>query len=309
MKHLLSVLVVLGMALTTTHAQTAPEAPAPPQPEKKKMVIKYQDGKWDTTYVDAKKPNPGNEIKAEVEEEIEEAMEDFQSEMKELKKELKEVKPKKKKVEKNLFLVDIGSNGFMQNGAFDLTGSNAPLRTENGLNKSIGWGFTFARTENLIAQKVRLQYGMGFEFNNYRLRDDSILRMNRDTVFFAAPANAGLTRNTMHINWINFPVMLHFTTNPYRPSRAFNLAVGAELGLRIGNLRTTQRYDLGNDIFQEVNTNGPQNTMPWKASLVARAGYGDVDVFIRYGITEMFRQNAPNNPSLNPVMAGVSFRL
>mgnify|MGYP002784524086 CR=1 FL=1 len=309
MKNALSILVVLGMTLTAANAQTTPEAPTPPQPEKKKMVIKYQDGKWDTTYVETKKNTPSDEIKSEVEGEIGDAMDDLRSEMKDLKNELKEVKPKKKKVEKELFFLDIGANGFMQNGGFDLTGSNAALRTENGLNKSIGWGFTFARTENLIAQKLRFQYGLGFEFNNYRLRDDSILTTSRDTVFFAAPMNAGLTRNTLHMNWINFPVMLHFTSNPYRQSRAFNLAVGAELGLRIGNLRSTQRYDLGNDIFQEVKTNGPQNSMPWKASLVARAGYGDVDVFVRYGITEMFRQNAPNNPSVNPVMAGVSFRL
>ncbi len=309
MKNALSILVILGMTMTLANAQTTPDAPAAPQSEKKKMVIKYQDGKWDTTYVETKKSAPADEIKSDVEDEAEEAMNDLRSEMKDLKKELKEVKPKKKKVDKELFLIDIGANGFMQNGGLNLGGSSLPLRTENGLNKSIGWGFTFARTENLIAQKLRFQYGLGFEFNNYRLRDDSVLTTRRDTVFFAAPANGALTRNTLHMSWINFPVMLHFTSNPYKRSRAFNLAVGAELGLRIGNLRNTQRYDLGNDIYQEVRTSGPQNTMPWKASLVARAGYGDVDVFVRYGITEMFRQNGPNNPSVNPVMAGVSFRL
>lgn len=297
---LVGLLFSIGQAQDTTSTESA---------EKKRMVIRYQDGKWDTTYVDAKIANAKKEIKTEGEieqEDIESS--DFRTEMKELRKELKEVKPKKRKIDKSVFLLDIGSNSFMQNGSLGLTGSNLAMRTENGLSKSVGWGFTFARSENLIAQKLRLMYGLGFEFNNYRLRDDSILNVRRDTVSFLN-ANQGLTLNTMHMSWINVPVMLQFSSNPYRKSKSFNLAVGAELGLRIGNLRTTQRYDLGNDIHQNVSTRGPQNTNPIKTSLVARAGYGKTDVFVRYGLTELFRQNVTGNPDAIPVMAGVSFRL
>jgi len=296
---LVGLLFSIGQSQDTTSTENA---------EKPRMVIRYVDGKWDTTYMDSKRANPKEEIKGHAENELEGETSDFNSEMKELRKELKEVKPKKRKIDKSAFLLDIGSNGFMQNGDLNLTGSNQALRTENGLSKSVGWGFTFARSENLIAQKVRLMYGLGFEFNNYRLRDDSLLNVRRDTVSFLS-ANPGLTRNTMHISYVNVPVMLHFTSNPYRKSKSFNLAVGAEFGLRIGNLRTIQRDDLGNDIYKEVSTRGPQNTNPIKASLVARAGYGKLDIFARYGLTELFRQNVAGNPDAIPVMAGISFRL
>jgi hypothetical protein len=305
MKKIILTLSLVGLLFTTGQAQDTTKTE---NTEKPRMVIRYVDGKWDTTFVEAKKASPKDEIKSEVEEEVEDEMSDFKAEMKELKKELKEVKPKKRKIDKSVFLVDIGSNGFMQNGNLTLNGNNQALRTENGLNKSVGWGFTFARSENLIAQKVRLMYGLGFEFNNYRLRDNSVLDVSKDTVAFFA-ANPGLTRNTMHMSWVNVPVMLQFSSNPYRKSKSFNLAVGGEFGLRIGNLSTTQRYDLGNDIYQNVNTRGPQNTNPIKASLVARAGYGKTDVFVRYGLTELFRQNVAGNPDAIPVMAGISFRL
>jgi hypothetical protein len=275
--------------------------------EKPRMVIRYVDGKWDTTYVEKKAPELKKDSASEAP--TSEIESDLKAGIEEFKRELREVKPKKKKVDKSLFLVDIGSNAFMQNGSMNLNGSNLSLRTENGFSSSIGWGFTFARSENLIAQKLRLMYGLGFEFNNYRLRDDSVLSVARDTVGFLAPVNAGLTRNSLHANWINIPVMLHFTTNPYRRSKAFNISAGAELGLRIGNLESRQRYDLGNDIYQEVSTKGPQNTNPVKMSLVARVGYGGMDVFVRYGLTEMFRQNVGTNPNARPVMAGVSFRM
>lgn len=302
-------ILTLSLASLFFSIAQAQDTTSNPGTEKPRMVIRYVDGKWDTSYVDAKKPSPKDEvISAEEAPEADDDASDFKSEMKELRKELKEVKPKKRSIDKSVFLLDIGSNGFMQNGSLSLNGSNQALRTENGLNKSVGWGFTFARSENLIAQKLRFMYGLGFEFNNYRLRDDSILSVSRDTVSFFG-ANQGLTRNTMHMSWINVPVMLQFSSNPYRKSKSFNIAVGGEFGLRIGDLRTTQRYDLGNDIYQNVTTNGPQNTNPIKASLVARAGYGKTDVFVRYGLTELFRQNNVLNPDVTPVMAGISFRL
>ena len=306
MKRILLSATVLILGMGSVWAQDAPAAPE----SKKKMVIKYIDGKWDTTYVEpnasAKKQAP-----ADASTELDIATEDFRAEMRDLKKELKEVKPKKKKVEKSHFLLDIGANGFMDaNGDFNLTGANRDLRTENAFNKSIGWGFTFSRSQNLVAQKLRLQYGLGFEFNNYRLRDNRILATSGDTVFFNAPMSPNLTRNSLHVNWVNVPIMLQFMSNPYRQSRSFNLSAGAELGVRLGNMSSRQRYDMGNDVFSEVSTTGPLNSAPFKASLVARAGYGDVDVFVRYGITDLFRQETGvANPTVRPVMAGVSFRL
>lgn len=303
------ILLTTALLITVFGAALAQDAPSAPE-TKKKMVIKYIDGKWDTTYLDASSASK-KEVPSEAKTDMEDAAADLRTEMQELKKELKEVKPKKKKVEKSHFLVDIGANGFMNaNGSLTLTGNDRPLRTENAFNKSVGWGFTFSRSENLVAQKLRLQYGLGFEFNNYRLRENGILSASGDTVQFAAPMNANLTRNTMNVNWINVPVMIQFMSNPYRQNRSFNLSAGAEIGVRIGNLRSAQRYDLGNDVFTEVNTSGPLNSMPFKASLVARAGYGDVDVFVRYGLTDLFRQEAGvANPTVRPVMAGVSFRL
>jgi hypothetical protein len=273
-----------------------------------RMVIRYNDGKWDTTYVDAKN-SAKSEIEQNTEKEVADAMGDFRKEMKELRKELKDIKPRKRSVQKNHFLLDIGSNGFMQANGLNLDGNNSGLRTVNALNRSVGWGFTFSRSENLIAQHLRLMYGLGFEFNNYRLRGDSILAVNGDQVSFAAPANVGLTRNSLHVNWINVPLMLHFTSNPYRQSRAFNVAFGAELAMRMGNLRSIQRYEVGNDVFQEVRTTGPLNAPFLKGSLVARAGYGDLDVFVRYGLTEIFTQRVAGNPNAMPVMAGISFRM
>jgi len=298
MKKYVLFLAVLGLAATAASAQEKTE------PEKEpKIIIKYKDGKWDTTYVD----NKSAEAEEESDEEFDSDMDDFKKDMKELKKELENIKPKKKGIDKNYFYIDLGFNSLLQNGSLDLTGKNAPLSLNQGFN-SFGWGFSWARSENLIAQKLRLQYGMGFEFNNYSFRRDSTLMISGDSIAFGG-AGAGLVKNRLNVNYINFPVLLQFSSNPYKMKRSFNVAVGAEIGFRLGKMNARQEYSLPNEVTQQVFTRGALNANPLKLSMIGRVGYGKTDLFMRYSITELFGQQVATNPNVTPVMAGISFRL
>lgn len=298
MKKYILFLAVLGLAATAASAQEKTE------PEKeKKIIIKYKDGKWDTTYVDNQ---AATEEEAEEEIDVDDDMADFKKDMKELKKELGNIKPKKKGIDKNYFYIDLGFNSLMQNGNLNLTGNNAPLSLNQGFN-SFGWGFSWARSENLIAQKLRLQYGLGFEFNNYSFRRDSTLLISGDSVNFGG-AGAGLIKNRLNVNYINFPVLLQFSSNPYKMKRSFNIAVGAEVGFRMGKMTARQEYSLANEVSQQVYTRGALNANPLKLSMIGRVGYGKTDLFMRYSITELFGQEVASNPNVTPVMAGVSFR-
>lgn len=300
MKKYILMLAVLGLTATAVSAQEKTE----PQKEPK-IIIKYKDGKWDTTYVDSKSATE-DEVDEEVDVDIDSDMEEFKNDMKELKKELGNIKPKKKGIDKNYFYLDFGFNSLLQNGNMNLTGNNAPLSLNQGFN-SFGWGFSWARSENLIAQKLRLQYGLGFEFNNYSLRRDSSLVISGDSVNFGG-AGAGLVKNRLNVNYINFPVLLQFSSNPYKMKRSFNVAVGAELGIRLGRMNARQEYSLPNEVTQMVHTSGALNANPLKVSMIGRVGYGNTDLFMRYSVTELFGQQVASNPNATPVMAGVSFR-
>lgn len=297
MKKYVLFLAVLGLAATAASAQEKPATEKEP-----KIIIKYKDGKWDTTYADTQSAEED-----EIDVDIDSDMEEFKQDMKELKKELGNIKPKKKGIDKNYFYLDLGFNSLLQNGSLDLTGNNAPLSLNQGFN-SFGWGFSWARSENLIAQKLRLQYGLGFEFNNYSFRRDSSIMVAGDSVNFSG-AGAGLVKNRLNVNYINFPVLLQFSSNPYKMKRSFNIAVGAEIGFRMGKMNARQEYSLANEVTQEVYTRGALNANPLKISMIGRVGYGNTDLFVRYSITELFGQQVASNPNVTPVMAGVSFRL
>ncbi len=299
MKKYILFLVVLGLAATAASAQEKTE-----QAKEPKIIIKFKDGKWDTTYVDSQAAIEEDE---EIELEMGSDMDEFKKDMKELKKELGNIKPKKKGIDKNYFNIDLGFNSLMQNGNLNLTGNNAPLSLNQGFN-SFGWGFGWASSENLIAQKLRLQFGLGFEFNNYSFRRDSTLMIAGDSVNFGS-AGAGLIKNRLNVNYINFPLLLQFSSNPYKMKRSFNIAVGAELGLRLGRMTARQEYNLSNEVAQDVYTRGALNANPLKISMIGRVGYGKTDLFLRYSISELFGQQVASNPNVTPVMAGVSFRL
>ncbi len=303
MKKYILFLAVLGLAATAASAQEKTE-----QAKEPKIIIKFKDGKWDTTYVDSQAAiEEDEEIELEIELEMGSDMDEFKKDMKELKKELGNIKPKKKGIDKNYFNIDLGFNSLMQNGNLNLTGNNAPLSLNQGFN-SFGWGFGWASSENLIAQKLRLQFGLGFEFNNYSFRRDSTLMIAGDSVNFGS-AGAGLIKNRLNVNYINFPLLLQFSSNPYKMKRSFNIAVGAELGLRLGRMTARQEYNLSNEVAQDVYTRGALNANPLKISMIGRVGYGKTDLFLRYSISELFGQQVASNPNVTPVMAGVSFRL
>lgn len=226
--------------------------------------------------------------------------------MKELKDELSKIKPKKKGIDKSYFYIDLGFNSLMQNGSLNLTGNNAPMSLNQGFN-SFGWGFSWARSENLIAQKLRFQYGLGFEFNNYSFRRDSSISIAGDSTNFVGAA-PGLVKNRLNVNYLTIPLMLQFSSNPYKMKKSFNISAGAELGIRLGKMNTRQEYTLPNETTQTVMTRGGFNASPWKLSLLGRVGYGKMDVMVRYSLTSLFEQNVNTNPNVTPVMAGVSFR-
>ncbi len=297
MKKYLLILAVVGLAATAASAQEKTETE-----KDKKMVIKFKDGKWDTTYVDRGTP----EVDVDVDIDTDDDMDDFKNDMKELKKELENIKPKKKGIDKNYFYLDFGFNSLLQNGSTTLTGNNAPLSLNQGFN-SFGWGFSWARSQNIIAQKLRLQYGLGFEFNGYSLRRDSSILISGDSVNFVG-SGAGISRNRLNVSYVNFPVLLQFSSNPYKMKRSFNIAAGAELGIRMGKMHSNQTYNLANEVIQDVNTRGAFNANPIKLSLIGRVGYGKTDLFIRYSLTELFEQQVASNPNVTPVFAGLSFR-
>jgi hypothetical protein len=295
MKKYILFLAVLGLAATAASAQDAPTAPE----KDKKIIIKFKDGKWDTTYVDLAEEDEIDD------EESDSDMDDFKKDMKELKDELSKIKPKKKGIDKSYFYIDLGFNSLMQNGGLNLTGKNAPMSLNQG--NSFGWGFSWARSENLIAQKLRFQYGLGFEFNNYSFRRDSSVSIAGDSINFVGAA-AGLVKNRLNVNYLTIPLMLQFSSNPYKMSKSFNISAGAELGIRLGKMNTRQEYSLPNETKQTVMTSGGFNAAPWKLSLLGRVGYGKMDVMVRYSLTTLFEQYVNTNPDVTPVMAGVSFR-
>lgn len=209
-------------------------------------------------------------------------------------------KSKKKNVDRTSFYFDFGWNALMNQGTFY---DNGPL--ELNYFKSSGINLGINRSFNLIAEKFRLAVGLGLESNNFRFRNNTNIERVGDVTRFEIDTTSGriFDKNKLTLTYLYVPLMLEFRSNPWKPSKSFNISAGAEVAYLLQSY-TKQVYSEGTTTqYHKVFEQRDFNLSPFKASLITRVGYGNFSLFVRYGITEMFR-NTPNNPQAQSFMAG-----
>ncbi len=206
----------------------------------------------------------------------------------------------KKKVDRTSFFFDFGWNALMNKGEFYDSG---PL--ELNYFKSSGINLGFQRSFGLIGEKFRIAAGLGLESNNFRFRNNTNISRTGDLTNFDIDTTSGrvFDKNKLTLTYLYVPLMLEFRSNPWKPSQSFNISAGAEVGYLL-QAYTKQVYAEGTTTqYHKVFEQRDFNLAPFKASLIARVGYGNFSMFVRYGLTEMFR-NTPNNPQAQSFMAG-----
>lgn len=197
--------------------------------------------------------------------------------------------------------MDLGFNTLLDKNGFDLSAENKEMELRYG--KSIGVNLGYMASAPLIKSGgLNFIYGLGFEFANYRLKSNN--RITTDTmgtlVFTENPGT--VNKNKLGLNYINAPLMLQIKTNPRKNSKSVNIAVGAEFAYLLGG-RQKLKYELDGK-SQKDKVKDDFRVQPFKASLVARAGIGNFELFARYSADELFR--GPNNPSVTPLMIGIN---
>lgn len=206
----------------------------------------------------------------------------------------------RKKVSRTSYYFDFGWNALMNQGKFY---DNGPL--ELNYFKSSGVNLGFQKSFGLIGQKFRISAGLGIESNNFRFRNNTTISRAGDlTRFDLDTANGKIfEKNKLTLTYLYLPLMLEFRSNPWKPSQSFNLSAGAEIAYLLQSY-TKQVISEGTTTqYFKVFEQRDFNLAPFKASLIARVGYGNFSLFVRYGLTDMFR-NTPANPQAQSFMAG-----
>lgn len=175
------------------------------------------------------------------------------------------------------------------------------------LNVGRSWVFKYNFLEkgyNLGSQKVRFITGLGIETNIYRFENGINLVNSGNEIGYTDINLTGTTKivkNNLKVSYLTLPLMFDFNTKPGTKSN-FHIAVGAEIGLRIGTRTRTVQETHDHEYDARVRNNFHTNLL--KPSAMVRVGFGSYTLFANYSLMPLFKDNtAPVD--LTPVQIGL----
>ena len=191
--------------------------------------------------------------------------------------------------------IDLGVNSFLSDqmlgapkGYDDLSLVQVPLMVDVHL---------FRSQINLFKAHLNFNYGICFEFNNYKFKSNNYLTPKMDSVSFTESGD-DLKKNKLSATYAELPMMLEFVSNPCNPDHSFHLGVGGSIGYLL-NAHTKRVLSDGGKIKEHDDFN--LNTLRY--GLTGTIGFGKVTFFVNYGISTFFRDGVA--PLMNPVSAGL----
>jgi hypothetical protein len=195
--------------------------------------------------------------------------------------------------------IDIGVAGYLSPApSFGMEFENQLFELDYA--RSRVWNINvYEKNFKIYQNKVGVVTGLGFNLNRYHFNNRrTSLSASTDSTFMVDGGELS-RKHRLGVNYLTVPLLLELNSR-LNNKRAFHLAAGVIGGYRIGS-RSVQ-------VFQQergrVTNRDNFNLNPFKAEATVRFGYGNINLFATYGLTELFMQN--RGPELYPVSAGIT---
>lgn len=160
--------------------------------------------------------------------------------------------------------------------------------------------------------------GLGFEFVNYRLKNDQVLQVHADSIFGVPAAPMNLQKNKLRQIGLRVPLMLEFNTKRAPLPSLDDIRAGRKTAFdRKGNVHLAAgvvgswyfdtmyklRYRLDGDVHRSRDK-GDMHLLPYRLAASARVGWGAWNFFAEYALTPLFADN--KGPELTPLTIGLT---
>jgi hypothetical protein len=175
----------------------------------------------------------------------------------------------------------------------------------------VSWTYAInSVNQSRVAKWLRLDYGLGLQWYNFSLEDNSLQIVKGDEAidFVERDDVSGYKRSKLNITYLNFNFVPVFTLGggsghnkdffePFENKGGFRIGVGGYAGYRIG-AKSKFRYD---DEKNKIKTNFHLNN--WRYGVKAQIGWRGIDLFATYDLNELFIEN--RGPALNAFSFGI----
>ena len=194
----------------------------------------------------------------------------------------------------------INTNGFLNADGKIATGDAAGF-LELDHARSIGFNFNLVEKRfPIFREYVGLTTGLGIQWNRFALKNNVDVMVSADSTYGVENTTVDYKKNVLRSTYLQIPLLLEITTNKDN-DKAWHISAGVVGGIRIGSSLKTKWEDAGKTNKDRVKSN--YNLNPFEAHATAIVGYGDISLYVNYGLTQVFEKD--KGPNFAPVSAGI----
>ncbi len=197
--------------------------------------------------------------------------------------------------------LDIGINGYLNSD------NKMKLPTEYeflelDIDKSVGVSVNFlSQSVNLWGQQLGLVTGLGIQINNYRFDNDIVLVEDSATIYGYKSTTVEYEKSKLVASYLTLPLMLEFQTKKNN-KHAFHVAAGVLVGIKY---RThSKRVYIEDGKKKKPKDFDDFNMNPFKYDVIARIGWGPINLFANYSLATMFQDE--KGPEVYPFFVGIT---
>ncbi len=214
------------------------------------------------------------------------------------------------KTSTNWWVFDLGFANYVDNTNYANAGSylvNRPgypaldkndfkLRSGKSVNVNI---WIVMQRLALVKHYVNLKYGIGLELNNYRYKSSISYREDGTVPYTGTQTNApfifrdsiSFSKNKLAADYVTVPLMLNFTSNPYKKDKGISFSAGVSAGYLYSQRNKQKSSERGKD-----RNKGDYDLARFKLSYIAELGLGPVRLYGSYSPKSMYDRGLDMKP-------------
>ncbi len=200
--------------------------------------------------------------------------------------------------------IELGINGYLTpNNSLDMPDGYEFLELKYEKSTNFNLNF-FQQSFGLIGDKFGFVTGLGFRWNNYRFSNNILLSADSSYVYgYEDPSEERSYQKSKLTAWyVTIPLMFEFQTNGYHSVNSFHFTAGVIAGVRVGS-HTKQVYTINGSGNHKPKIYDDFYLNPFTLDATVRVGWGPLNLYGTYSVTEMFRKN--RGPELYPFTVGI----
>ncbi len=204
-----------------------------------------------------------------------------------------EIKP----VDTEFIGIDLGLNWMLYNNSFSIPANESSFETEPLRSSQVSLHFLPTHF-NMAKGKVSILTALTFENQRYQFRNNVSLLPNQPNVTTFTDS-VKFKKNKLNMWYGQIPLMLCFQTKPENRGHSFHFSLGGFAGLFLGASTKQKSEERGKVIYKD-----DYNLNPLRYGVTARIGYGGLEVYTNYTLSNIFRDG--QGPTFKNINFGIA---